>query len=221
MRDNFGKANLVALLLLGVAGCNPNAALFSDTFRNFTTGDVVPLTPGPASEFVLVRLINETSDAIEFVVTAERLILVLDDQGTPVIQGTDETVRMLTLPQETANEVGALFDCPVTRIGLGEDIDRPSTEPGLFVGTANTVSGVDQGFGVPGNLLPLDSRAGNFGCGDTVVIRAIISQGDVGNLKVQSFVLPFVSQPTEFLGPHTFNNVRLFLEEQVIDFGGS
>ncbi|MFQ5489215.1 MAG: hypothetical protein ACE5GE_00725 [Phycisphaerae bacterium] len=208
---------LVGLLAICGAGCNPNATLFSDTFRNFTSGDVVPLTPGPASELVMVRLINETNDAVEFVVTAERQVLVVDDQGVPVIQSTDETVRLLTLPVATANEVGALFDCPVTRIGLGEDIDRPFTDSGLFVLDAAAISGVQQGFGVPSNLLPLDSRSGNFGCGDTVVIRAILSQGDVGNLKVQSFVLPFASQPTEFVGPHTFNNVRLFLEEQVLE----
>ncbi|HUU81985.1 MAG TPA: hypothetical protein VM243_00655, partial [Phycisphaerae bacterium] len=61
---------------------------------------------------------------------------------------------------------------------------------------------------------PLDSPAGNFGCGDTLVFRAIESSSSVGNVKVQTFVLPAASQPTEFLGPHTFNNVRIFLEEQ-------
>ena len=132
MRGTFGKALTVGVLMMWGAGCNPNATLFSDTFRNFTSGDVVPLTPGPASKLVLVRLINETNDAVEFVVTAERQVLVVDDQGVPVIQSTDETVRLLTLPTETANEVGALFDCPVTRVGLGEDIDRPNTEAGLF-----------------------------------------------------------------------------------------
>jgi len=46
------------------------------------------------------------------------------------------------------------------------------------------------------------------------VFRAIESSSSVGNVKVQTFVLPAASQPTEFLGPHTFNNVRIFLEEQ-------
>jgi len=193
--------------------CNPNARLFNDEFRNFTQGDVVPLAPGPDSGLVFVRLVNDTPNAIEFVVTAEKQLLVTDQDGNSVVQTSSETVRLLTVPAETANETGALFDCPVTRIGLGQDIDRPSTDPGLFVldpGAAQT----DQGFGVPSNLAPLDSRAGNFGCGDTIVIRAIIDQSAVGNIKVQSFLLPWTTQPTEFLGPHTFNNVRIFLEEQ-------
>ncbi len=211
---------LAALLVCGLVlawGCSQNASLFSDTFRNFTAGDVVPLTPGANSGLVMVRLVNDTTQAVEFVVTAERQILVVDDEGNPVIESTDETVRLPTFPLETANEIGALFDCPVTRIGLGENIDQPFSEPGLFVQPADEATEVSQGFGVPSKMLPLDSRAGNFGCGDTIVIRAIESQGEVGSLKVQSFILPSSTQPTEFLGPHTFNNVRIFLEQQVIE----
>jgi hypothetical protein len=216
----LSKRRLAALLILGPAvvwGCSQEATLFSDTFRNFSEGDVVPLTPGAASELVMVRLINDTDQAIEFVVTAERQVLVVDDEGNAVIESTDETVRLPTLPLESANEVGALFDCPVTRVGLGEDIDRPTSEPGLFVQPAGQAADISQGFGVPSNMLPLDSRVGNFGCGDTIVIRAIESQGQVGSLKVQSFVLPWTTQPDTFLGPHTFNNVRIFLEQQVFE----
>ena len=60
MCGRFPRASILGVLACWVAGCNSNATLFSDTFRNFTSGDVVPLTPGPASELVLVRLINET-----------------------------------------------------------------------------------------------------------------------------------------------------------------
>ena len=48
-----------------------------------------------------------------------------------------------------------------------------------------------------------------------MIFRAIQSQGSVQNIKVQSFVLPWTSQPTEFTGSHTFNNVRNFLELQI------
>jgi hypothetical protein len=163
----------------------------------------------------MVRLVNDTLDTIDFVVTAERQVLLTDQEGNAVIQATDETVRLRTFPFETGNEIGALFDCPVTRVGLGEDIDRPFDPNGMFVITGEGGAAVEQGFGVPSNMFPLDSRAGNFGCGDTLVIRAIESQGQVGNLKVQPFILPWTEQPTEFLGPQTFNNVRLFLEQQV------
>ena len=89
MRGRFPRASILGVLACWVAGCNSNATLFSDTFRNFTSGDVVPLTPGPASELVLVRLINETLNVVEFVVTAERQVLFIDDQGSPVIESTD------------------------------------------------------------------------------------------------------------------------------------
>jgi hypothetical protein len=209
----------VAASLL-VVSCGDNARLFSDEFRNFVRGDVVPLTPGEPSQFVLVRLVNDTPDAIEFVVTAERQVLITDEQGVGVIESTTETVRLRTLPLATANEVGALFDCPVTRIGLGEDLNQPFSEPGLFVlegGGENL--GVQAGFGVPSNVPPLDSPAGNFGCGDTIVFRVIESRLDVGNIKVQPFVLPAASQPEAFLGPHTFNNARIFLEGQTEEDG--
>lgn len=205
---------LVLGLLLG-AGCNPEASLFSDTFRSYVRGDVVPLTPGEASGLVLVRLVNDTAYTVDFVVTAERQVLVTDDEGNAVIESTDETVRLRTFPFETGNEIGALFDCPVSRIGLGHEIDQIYNPDGLYVITGEAGTGVEQGFGVPSRMNPLDSRAGNFGCGDTLVIRAIESQGEVGNLELQPFVLPWMEQPTEFVGPHTFNNVRLFLEQQV------
>jgi len=217
-----GKVHGVAVLgvaLVLIWGCSEDAQLFSDTFRSFTSGNVVPLTPGPPSQLLLVSLVNDTPDAIEFVVTAERQVQVTDEEGNPVIESTAETVRLRTFPLEHVNEVGALFDCQVTRVGLGEDIDRPFSEPGLFVleGFEDLEAGISTGVGVPSNLLPLNSLAGNFSCGDTIIFRAIESQGQVGNIKVQSFVLPWSSQPTGFSGSHTFNNVRIFLEEQLFE----
>ncbi|MHC4064564.1 MAG: hypothetical protein ACYSUI_08705 [Planctomycetota bacterium] len=223
MRVNHpGLIVLGAVLALAV-GCSTNATLFSDTFQNFLAGNVVPLTPGEPSQLILVRLVNETPDAIEFVVTAEKQVEITDEEGNRVIQTSDETVRLRTFPFEAVSEVGALFDCPVTRIGLGEDIDRPFTDAGLFILEGFTEVddielAVTTGVGVPSNLQPLNSVEGNFGCGDTIILRVIESQGEVGNIKVQSFVLPWATQPTEFSGPHTFNNVRRFLEEQL--FGG-
>ncbi len=213
MRSYARLTTVLLFALILSTACNPNARLFNDEFRNFTQGDVVPLTPGVDSGLVFVRLINETPSAVEFVVTAEKQVLITDEEGDAFVATSVETVRLLTIPVETANETGALFDCPVTRIGLGEDIDRPTTDAGIFV-LDPAATQTDQGFGVPSNLAPLDSRAGNFGCGDTIVIRAITDQSAVGNVKIQSFLLPWATQPMEFLGPHTFNNVRIFLSEQ-------
>jgi len=209
---------LAALTLL--AGCNPSATLFSDELRNLTSGNVVPLTPGQPSNFVFVRLVNETQDAIQFVVTAERQFAVLDEEGNRVIQTENETVHLNTFPLESVNEIGALFDCPVTRVGLGDDLNS-ITSPGLFVldnfDPEDPTAGLGQGAGVTSGLGPLDSRVGNFGCGDTLVFRVIESQGSVGNLQVQAFVLLASTQPTEFTGPHTFNNARNFIESQVFE----
>jgi len=216
----LGRFGVLPALLLVFCGCGDNASLFSDSFRNVISGNVVPLTPGEPSQFVLVRMVNNTRQAIEFVVTAQKQALTLDDQGNPVIESTDETLRMRTFPVETANEVGALFDCPVTRIGLGEDINRPFSEPGIFLlGEVDDPGNlpIGGGAGVPSNVFPLDSTAGNFGCGDTLIYRVIESQEGTGSLKVETFVLPWSTQPTEFTGPHTFNNARIFLEEQIVE----
>jgi hypothetical protein len=174
MRVNHpGLIVLGAVLALAV-GCSTNATLFSDTFQNFLAGNVVPLTPGEPSQLILVRLVNETPDAIEFVVTAEKQVEITDEEGNRVIQTSDETVRLRTFPFEAVSEVGALFDCPVTRIGLGEDIDRPFTDAGLFILEGFTEVddielAVTTGVGVPSNLQPLNSVEGNFGCGDTII----------------------------------------------------
>ena len=147
-------------LLIGM-GCNKNANLFSDSFRNLTSGNVVPLTPGEPSGLVLVRLINDTGDAIEFTVTAERSFRVIDDQGNSVIETTVETVRLRTFPADSVNENGALFDCPITRIGLGENIDQITAPDGLAVlegfsiDDADFDAGLSAGVGVPPLIPPL------------------------------------------------------------------
>jgi len=166
---------------------------------------------------VLVRCLNSTRDAIEFVVTAERQWDIPQGDGTTVRETSTETVNLRTAPQESANEVGALFDCPITRVGLGENLNQPFTDFGLYILESDSPSQLTStlGFGVPGNINPLDSTTGNFGCGDTIIFRVIESRSQVGNVQVQSLVLPSASQPTEYTGPHTFNNARLFLESTV------
>jgi hypothetical protein len=207
---------LVALvgLVAGGLGCTSVGAFLNPSFLNYATGGVIPLTPGAQSGFVLVRARNNTADAIEFIVTVEREVEVVPDPGVdaPVTTTTEsQTFRIITIPDNLANDVGILFDCPVTRVGLGEDIDRPAEEPGLFIGTE--AGGFIQGFGVPGNLNPLDARVGNFACGDTVVFEASTSVGTVGNVSVASFVLPAESQPAEVIGPDTFNNARSLVDQ--------
>jgi hypothetical protein len=215
MRMRKRRALLVLVgLAAGVLGCGDAGAIFNPSFLNYATGGVIPLTPGPASGFVLVRARNNTADAIEFIVTVEREVEVTPDPGVdaPITTAIErETFRLITIPDNLANDVGILFDCPVTRVGLGENIDRPAEEPGLFIGTE--AGGFIQGFGVPGNVNPLDTRAGNFACGDTVIFEASTRVGTVGNVSVASFVLPAENQPAAVSGPDTFNNARSLVDQ--------
>lgn len=215
MRRNKRSVLLVVFSLgAGALGCGATATFFNPSFLNYVTGGVIPLTPGPSSGFLLVRARNNTADAIEFIVTIEREVEVIPDPGvdTPITTAIEqETFRLITIPDNLANDVGILFDCPVTRVGLGEDIDRPAEEPGLFVGTET--GGFIQGFGVPGNVNPLDARIGNFTCGDTVIFEASTSVGAVGNISVASFVLPAEGQPATVSGPDTFNNARSLVDQ--------
>ena len=56
-------------LLTFVAACDSTATVFNSAFINTLAGGEVPVTPGPGAAFVLVRVDNETLQAVEFVVT--------------------------------------------------------------------------------------------------------------------------------------------------------
>ena len=208
MRVMLAGVLVISVMLMG--GCT--AGFLNPAFANTLTGAVVPLTPGPESDFILVRVINETGTSVEFVVTAEREELI--DEGNAIITQTmKQTVRLLTFPFGQAQELGVLLDCSpaVTRIGLGENLDQPGTDAGIFI---NAEVGGVAGSGVPVNVAPLVSP-GNFVCGDTVIFRAFASTGNVGGVKVQTALLDFQSQPSQFVGPDTFLNARRFLELQI------
>lgn len=208
---------LVAVSLLCL-GCGENATLFNPSFVNYAVGGIYPLVPGADSGFILVRAVNgttgSTAENIRFVVTAERQTEVTDDDGVTTVSTEFETVRLQTYPENRANEVGVLFDCPVTRVGLGENIDLPTTDPGLYIG-ANP--GEAEGYGVPGNVNPLSEAAGNFMCGDTLIFEATSKAGMVGSVQVTSYVLDADEQPTQVSGPDTFNNARTVVEEFAIE----
>jgi hypothetical protein len=160
----------------------------------------------------LARANNTTDQSVEFVITAERRVPSTDEPDTFVIER--QTRRVLTRPQQLANDLGVLFDCPVSRIGLGENLDRPTTEPGLFVGATAVGAG---GFGVPPNANPLDTDVNNFDCGDTVIFVASESNNVAGGIVVSVFLLDDEGQPDAIRGLDTFANARTLIEEQRIE----
>ncbi len=221
---------LIAVLTLCVCGLAAavlsgcGSALFNPAFVNSQMGGgVVPQTPGPAADFVLVRVVNSTGQPAEFIVTIDRDVLDLDDEGNPqrdedgnlLTVAKRETVRLQTAATGDSAESGVLFPCSdsrITRVGLGENL--LPTDAGVFAG--GTGAGGSTGFGVPvGSLNPLSLAAGNFNCGDTVIFRAIVQAGQAGGIGLQSFLLPGFEQPSEFSGPNTFVNFQQFLETQV------
>ncbi len=220
-----GTANVVGWLLIGLAlsatGCG--SGVFNPSFLNMMVGGQVPVTPGPSAAFVFVRCVNETAQAAEFIVTIQRSVLVLDengdyqidDDGNFITRPERETVRLATLATGQARELGALFSCsesPVTHVGLGENL--LPTDAAVYVGGQGT--GGAAGYGVPaGNLNPLQLDVGNFNCGDTIIFRAFQVVGVAGGVALQSFLLPGSEQPSAFEGPSTFANLEVFLESQV------
>jgi hypothetical protein len=199
-----------AIGILAMLGCSASL-LLNPSFVNQATGGVFPLTPGDRSGFVLVRGNNTSSVPIEFVITAERRETATDGSNNTVI--TSETYHLLTQPDNKANDLGVLIDCPVYRVGLGEVLDQPATEPGIFVGAQAVGAG---GFGVPPNVNPLNADAGNFTCGDTIIFVASERAGVAGGVVVRSYVLPAASQPSQFEGLDTFVNARTLVEEEQV-----
>lgn len=196
-------------------GCGQSTGLFNPSFVNFAVGGVFPLVPGEENRFVLVTVVNSTSgsplpQSIRWVVTAEQQVETAGDDDVVTVAIEPRTVRLQTTPEQLANQVGVLFECPVERVGLGVNIDFPASEPGLFVGA---VTGGAEGFGVPGNVNPLDVAAGNFQCGDTVIFQASYLAGTVGNVTVGSFVLDASGQAAQVRGPDTFTQVRTVVDE--------
>ncbi len=212
----------IGLLALSAA-CAGSASFFNPAFINTLSGGQVPVTPGPGAAFVLVRVMNETNQTVEFIVTIERDVLVVDEegdyqqdeQGNFITRPERKTVRLHTSATGLATEMGVVFPCspePVTVVGLGEDL--LPTDAAIFVGGEG--AGGATGFGVSaGNVNPLLLDAGNFNCGDTIIFRAFLNTGVAGGISLQSFLLPGSEQPSIFRGPDTFVNLAHFVESQV------
>ncbi|MBN1511320.1 MAG: hypothetical protein JXB13_04845 [Phycisphaerae bacterium] len=193
------------------AGCGENATFLNSSFINYTQGGVIPLAPGQASGFNLIRLVNQTDNPIQFIVTVERYVIV-EEGGEETAQVQTQTYQLDTYPNGLTNEVGLLVDCGSVRIGLGENLNFPEDEPGLFIGVDAGTDEIITGFGVPARVNPLDARAGNYSCGDTLIFQATTQVGVPGNIAVKSYVLLGATQPTEYSGPDTFNNARSLLD---------
>lgn len=223
---NIPAIRIIPTIAVGLgaltAGCG-NSGLLNPAFLNTLSGGVVPVTPGPNAAFVFVRSVNETDSSVEFIVTIQRDVLVVDEDGNFQVDEFGQfattperqTVRLITLPTGRARELGTLFPCgksPVTLVGLGENL--LPTDAAIFVGGQGATGAA--GFGVPaGNLNPLQLTAGNFNCGDTIIFRAFQSTNVAGGVGLQTFLLPGSEQPSFFLGPNTFANLEEFLESQV------
>lgn len=194
---NTRRRSLVGLLVLGAAaplGCF-DPTIFNPGFVNTFQGGLFPLVPGEEVGLLLVRVVNSTDQTMSFRVTIERPAVVVDvNTGASVT--AFETTELFTEPGTLSSEAGVLFECtadnPITRLGLGENLNQPSSEPGLFVGVMGDLT---QGFGVPPNINPLRRDNDDFRCGDTVIFNAFSSANAPGGFKVQAFVLPHERQP--------------------------
>jgi len=229
------RAGAAALVMAAWAalsgGCGP-ATVFNPAFLNTLQGGVYPLTPGPTAGFILVRVVNETGQIVEFIVTVERQVFVLAEDGTIQFEDTNgngmydigeplvtrperQTISLTTAAVGDATDIGVLFDCQtslITKIGLGENL--LPTDAAAFVGGEG--AGAGGGFGISAaGLNPLTQLANNFDCGDTVIFRAVRSAGAAGGVALQSLLLPGSEQPSEFSGANTFVNYEQFLESQI------
>lgn len=232
MWNKFRRYRAIGLSIVALlVGCG-SATIFNPAFVNTFEGGVYPLTPGPRAPYVLVRVVNETTQNVEFVVTVEREVFQVDENGNIRFQDTNgngqydvgeplvteplrETANLTTVPLGNANDIGVLFDCRgsiITRIGLGENL--LPTDAAAFVGGQGAGGGV--GFGVAATDVPaLSYYENNFDCGDTVIFRAFVATGQAGGVGLQSLLLPGSEQPDSYSGADTFVTYDQFLESQI------
>lgn len=72
---------------LALMGCGGPATFFSESFLNRLGGGFVPIVPGPEAGYVMVFVVNNTTDrSVEFVVTAEQeeIVVQLDANGNMI-----------------------------------------------------------------------------------------------------------------------------------------
>lgn len=201
--------------MLAGAGCL-DPLIFNPALVNRLQGGLFPFVPGPDNNLLLVRVVNATDTTLRFLVTVEKSRTLMEGSTTGMVTDA-ETTELFTVPGAQSNEAGVLFDCfaedPITRVGLGQNLDRPTTERGLFVGGEGDIT---QGFGVPPNIGPLSLERGDYMCGDTVIFEAFESAGAPGGFKVRAFVLPYLTQPTSTTRD-TFTVAADFLRDRVTE----
>lgn len=215
--------SIVPMVFASGIGCGDATTFFSPAFVNTTVGGVVPVTPGPGAAFVMVRARNDTGETAEFIITIEREVLRLDDQGHYQLDQNNnfitdpqrETIRLTTGAVGQGTDLGVLFPCnesPVTIVGLGENL--LPTDAAVYLGGQGV--GGAAGSGVKaGDLNPLTLAASNFNCGDTIIFRAFRSTGVAGGVQLHALLLPGSEQPSVFTGPSTFVNLEALIESQV------
>ena len=96
----------LALLGLTAAGCG-NVGILNPAFLSAFVGGVVPFTPGPGAAYVFVRCVNDTDEPIEFIVTIQRNVLVLDEVAVFVDDAGIE--RLMRLVAEKLDRVETCF----------------------------------------------------------------------------------------------------------------
>ena len=192
---SFLVAVVAGSAALVMAGACFDPLFVNPAFVNTFQGGLFPFVPGGENDLLLVRTVNSTNVTLRFLVTIERATLLTEGGGNGTVTDA-QTTELFTIPGGQSNEAGVLYDCsdqnPVARLGLGENLNRPGTEPGLFVGGTGDIT---QGFGVPPNINPLSRDNGDFKCGDTVIFEAFESNNAPGGFKVRAFVLDFETQP--------------------------
>lgn len=220
--DNKPIQKISAAFVLAFSSALGGCGVFNPQFRSTITGGEVPRTPGPNGAFVLALGENETNRTVEFIITIERNVLDLDDNGAAqfdedgrfLVRPVRETVRICTPPSGGGQRLGTLFACgeePVTLLGLGANL--LPTDRHVLVGGDCSSSAPGTGITVP-NHNPLQLSTGNFNCGDTVIFQALADSSVAGGITVKILLLPGSEQPGSFAGPNTFANLTEFLDAQ-------
>lgn len=173
-----GALGIAAVLFLCATAALSVNCINPDLLNTATSGAAVPLAPGPANDFVMIQVVNNSSFFLDALVN-------VDVPDAAALTNNFETLFGNIRPN--GGDAGAILRCPVDRVGLG-DLDDLSS-----LGFRAGLTPIGK-VGVSWGNTPLVSGF-NYVCGDTILFVAINDASANGGVRIDAGIISGAAQP--------------------------